>query len=472
ELHATRDETKAKENVLERFGNPATIALKLWSDAMWEKIMSQRMMLAALVVVMLASAGSTGLTWVLFREAQQATEAMLAQSRAANEALAAASRAANESLIEQNQKTNEALLARLAALGPAGDSAKSMEWNPVKVRLVSERLGTPASGFEVKLSGSLLDTGKSMTLRRTTGADGIADFGLVRPGGHHVHVTTPWGESSDGRYVTVLPGEGQTVEMHCPPPLEEADIALSIDWPKDLGDHGLWFVCDFIRPAREFAGQVWTCFGDQGRQFVAVDPAGKLFNFNRTTFLESSEKQSRRWSSRRNAQPAFNEDEFFNGVETASPRFGIYRLVLGPPPSRHPVIGLPDLARLSRLRWPAGSYRIGSIVVGQESDANPKPLFPSNMLQLQLQYLDGIALHSDDGDHALVTVLPKQWGFGRRASRRDGSGVPPAEWVDTPKMTAIAGRLNEWRLSPPDPLVELVREALVEQSSKPAAGNN
>ncbi|MGQ0637183.1 MAG: HAAS signaling domain-containing protein, partial [Planctomycetaceae bacterium] len=40
ELHATRDETKAKENVLERFGNPATIALKLWSDAMWEKIMS------------------------------------------------------------------------------------------------------------------------------------------------------------------------------------------------------------------------------------------------------------------------------------------------------------------------------------------------------------------------------------------------------------------------------------------------
>jgi len=51
ELLLIGDAEQAQQNVLSRFGDPARLARKLWYDAMWEKIMSQRMMLAALVLV-------------------------------------------------------------------------------------------------------------------------------------------------------------------------------------------------------------------------------------------------------------------------------------------------------------------------------------------------------------------------------------------------------------------------------------
>ncbi len=50
ELHLTRDETKAREKVLARFGDPRRIARKLWFEAMQETIMSQRLMLASSAV--------------------------------------------------------------------------------------------------------------------------------------------------------------------------------------------------------------------------------------------------------------------------------------------------------------------------------------------------------------------------------------------------------------------------------------
>ncbi|HEY2252395.1 MAG TPA: hypothetical protein VGH74_15080, partial [Planctomycetaceae bacterium] len=108
---------QAQQNVLSRFGDPARIARKLWYDAMWEKIMTQRMMLAALVLVVLVSAGSTGLTWFLVVQAGQV----------------------NQALLEQNRTANELMLAKLTALGNAlGSFGKTMEWTSLKVRLSFE----------------------------------------------------------------------------------------------------------------------------------------------------------------------------------------------------------------------------------------------------------------------------------------------------------------------------------------------
>src|SRR5262249_7249597 len=45
ELHFTREESSAKRNVLDRFGDPRHVARQLWFDAMKEKIVSQRLTL-------------------------------------------------------------------------------------------------------------------------------------------------------------------------------------------------------------------------------------------------------------------------------------------------------------------------------------------------------------------------------------------------------------------------------------------
>src|SRR5579872_6354763 len=85
ELLLTGNAEQAHQNVLARFGDPARLARKLWFDAMWEKIMTQRWMLAALVVMVLISVGSMGLTWFLVVQAGQVNQALLEQSRMANE---------------------------------------------------------------------------------------------------------------------------------------------------------------------------------------------------------------------------------------------------------------------------------------------------------------------------------------------------------------------------------------------------
>ena len=44
----------ARQRVLERFGDPAAVARRLWLDAMKGKIMAQRVLIATCLVVMLA----------------------------------------------------------------------------------------------------------------------------------------------------------------------------------------------------------------------------------------------------------------------------------------------------------------------------------------------------------------------------------------------------------------------------------
>ena len=47
ERNRTGDDATAEKNVLERFGNPAKVAYRLWFDGMKERIMGQRITLVA-----------------------------------------------------------------------------------------------------------------------------------------------------------------------------------------------------------------------------------------------------------------------------------------------------------------------------------------------------------------------------------------------------------------------------------------
>lgn len=262
ELHSTPEEAAAKQNVLDRFGDARRVACQLWFDAMKEKIVSQRLNLVLSSLMTVVCLGALGLMAMMLRESRQASQAMLEQSQAVNAALL-------EKL---------AVLASPPAAPPAAEPAKSMEWNSVKIRLVKDKAGgEPAEGYEVKLHGHLLDTAKEMDIVRKTGADGIADLGLVRPGQHTLTIVTSWNERRSDSKMTVLPGQPIVEEVVCPgAPREEAIVSFSVEMPSDLCDMDLWTVLHQTQQNREVGGASWRWGNDSVDPCVIVGPADRV----------------------------------------------------------------------------------------------------------------------------------------------------------------------------------------------------
>jgi len=466
ELLLTGNAEQARQNVLARFGDPARLACKLWYEAMWERIMTQRLTLVALVAVVLVSIASMGLTWFLALQAGQV----------------------NQALLEQNRAANELMLAKLAALGNAGGNAgKSMEWNSLKVRLsLEEPGGPPAVGFKVDLLGQVFDAGSSTSLDRTTGPDGVADFGLVRPGQYLFDVETPWGESIDsgdmhGRLVTVLPGEPQTLEIACPSSLEETEITMAVDWPNDLVGQPLWLVCDFVRSPRDVGGQLWARNDDHGPRYIAVDPTGQLTtndtqgsgdernrsNRSKFTFFRDGESF---YVDRDKVMRSYVEDSrseadspgIYLYNEPVSSRYAAPRIGAAMPPH----IWLSKSAAVSRLKWPVGTYRVAHFAVGCEAETGEATL-PEDLLHPV--FLGGIAFSVGSGfddDQVAVRLL---YPTDERASARHRNRRAARPTI--PRFEAVAGRLNEWRLTLPESLVELLTEPKAEPEAEAPVEN-
>ena len=276
ELHRTPEETSAKQHVLDRFGDPRRVARQLWFDAMKEKIMSQRVLIAALVVMALACVGSTGLTWMLVEQSRQASQALVDQLEQ--------SRKANQEFLKESRAADAAVIEKLIALAtPAGGresaSANSMEWNPVKIRLVKDEAGgPPAVGYEVSLSGNLLDAAKQNSITRKTDADGVADLGVVRPGQHSLIIGTPWHEHRQSG-VTVLPGQSLTEDVVCPgADRAEVPVSFAIEWPEGLRDRGLCAVFLAVQSNRQIDGQTWSPASGARYRTLIVTAANELLS--------------------------------------------------------------------------------------------------------------------------------------------------------------------------------------------------
>lgn len=110
-LVTAADIDRAQAQVLDKFGDPHQIARQLWWDALREKIMSQRVMLALTALLAVVTLTALALIWRVVERSQAATLAM----------------------IEQAQKANEALLARMAALPTENAAgAKSVPAEPAR----------------------------------------------------------------------------------------------------------------------------------------------------------------------------------------------------------------------------------------------------------------------------------------------------------------------------------------------------
>src|SRR5262249_18306213 len=81
ELSRTSDEGAAKAATLSRFGDPNRLAYRLWFDAMKGTIMTQRLTLAAVTAVAVASFGALFLSWISQQRMQELTRSMNESNR-------------------------------------------------------------------------------------------------------------------------------------------------------------------------------------------------------------------------------------------------------------------------------------------------------------------------------------------------------------------------------------------------------
>jgi hypothetical protein len=225
-LRGTRPE-EARRRVIERFGDPAAVARRLWLDAMKGKIMAQRVLIATCMVMAVACLWIAGLAW-----SQSSRSA--AEVAEANRRLAA--------LLGQTQATNQEMLHQLRAMARPENSA---EWIPVQFNLTVDKPdGPPAVGYEIVLGRGHGGSARSEAIHRRTDENGLADFGVVQPGDWEFTIQAgKWNATGS---LNAVPGTpvAQTIFVPTVPP-HRALVRVRVDWPKPLADKDLIAIAQF-----------------------------------------------------------------------------------------------------------------------------------------------------------------------------------------------------------------------------------
>jgi len=229
------DSATARARALERFGDPAAVARRLWLEAMKGKIMAQRALIATCLVVTIVSLSLAGLLWV----DSHRIALHLAQAQAKMAASMAEARMANQEMLRQ-----------LQAMARADQSTRSADWIPVTFKLTQETLdGPPAAGYEVYLGRGDDGSSRAGSMHRESDEKGLADFGVVQPGEWEFLIYRP---AEDGRYlralgnISVLPGTKVAKTVICPQEYSEnIPVRLRVDWPVDLADQDLHVAVQF-----------------------------------------------------------------------------------------------------------------------------------------------------------------------------------------------------------------------------------
>jgi hypothetical protein len=243
ELLRGADAGAARRRVLDRFGDPAAVARRLWLDAMKGKIMAQRVLIASCLVVTLASLSLAGMMWQQSIHAQQASR--LATDKA--------------------QAIQQEMLNQLREMSEVVRSTRSLDWNPVKFQLTEEMPdGPPAVGVLITLNvrdrqirgfgaGEFWQAGPRrqaalQPTQRLTDASGVADFGVVHPDDYVFEIVKSWdqGTVSTSGEVHVEPGSQITKRMVCPKtPPERVPVLVRWTWPADLEQEKLVLYASF-----------------------------------------------------------------------------------------------------------------------------------------------------------------------------------------------------------------------------------
>jgi len=272
----------ARQRVLARFGDPAAIARRLWWDALWEKIMLQRIVTTACVVLAAVSCLALLLTW------QSLTSWQTNSERQARE-----QRELFEKLLEQSDKQAQAnadSLRELQAL--AAGHMGPVEWNPVELRFVAGAVdGPPVEGMSVYMTMTG-DEVKIPPLRGVSDIQGIVRFKQVHYGTYSLQVGSPTKERMEEQFV-LQPGESPTHTVVCPSRPEPTILAVRVVWPEELNERGLWLAFHEQAVVRPLNDRFWKSnshlfSNDTPSSYVLVEPNGLAHSIGQRDFTVQS----------------------------------------------------------------------------------------------------------------------------------------------------------------------------------------
>jgi hypothetical protein len=466
------DSNVAQQRVLQQFGDPAAVARRLWLDAMKGKIMAQRVVIAACLVVMLASLSVVGLIWVQSNRAA-------AQTSEANRQLAQA--------LAQAQVTNKNMLTELSEMSKVVRSTRSLDWNPVTFKVTEETPdGTPLAGISVTLKeaasgnrGAGTGPAASKPTLRTTDRSGIADFGVVHPGDYAFQVF----QERDQEYLmaigelTIEPGSQVNMRVACPKaPFERAPVRIRTVWPADLETKKLVLYASFASVPIELDGRSWSRHekrsdgapaGNRVPPFVGglgLGSAGRTILCGpATTTAEVLRMKPLFWTLSQEPQAIFWADfslaavrEIREPLEAMEWERGTYKLA-----------GAVVLRPIESADGGTGYRRYEVLSVGLSRDAN------RNMVNYFI--LDKPPTFGD------VTGTPTK--IARKAARPLGGrgqighfadegsrqGVPWESWsAQGTSFVVRPGPINEYTINVPDEINAAVRESLKRDKAAPS----
>ncbi len=247
-----------RERTLKRFGNPAQIALGLWWDAMWGKIMTQRIVITLSSLVAVACCAAVFVSMRLVGIQERA----LTDQRAAFEAMQQGMLAQQKELAETLQRIRD----QSQAAAQAGSETPA-EWVPAVIRCLGPDGETPApAGLQVVLASRDKDSRLPPWKQVTNGRDPIR-IPKVRYGHYGLSVAAPWGDSLITS-IGINPGLPFELDLRCPAgPPETVVIKPVFELPDDLNTRDLYFNLPLGTTRRVVGSEKWeTSLPIQGRE--------------------------------------------------------------------------------------------------------------------------------------------------------------------------------------------------------------
>jgi len=236
------DEASALGRVLDRFGDPGQVARRLWRQAMWSKIMNQRLIVGSTICSMFVSISLVAMTgWLVLQMQRQHRE---------------------------QQQFNLALLEQMAGLmrpATTPPTPRDPNRNNLQIRLTLENQDAPpAKGTQLFVGWlpGIGDDGGAVAIKRPVSIDarGFADCGYVKPGKYEARIVTPWNEQTEVVF-TVDSGKDHVESIAIPdrmPPLAKVRFRV-----KGLPSHHdapekVLVIRFFPQDSRSVAGRIWS----------------------------------------------------------------------------------------------------------------------------------------------------------------------------------------------------------------------